>query len=310
MAAASAEGGVKPSLSTTPPSFYIFPYSQTPPAGIPAEHRKILLLIRHAQGAACPSLHFLRALFSPLPFSFPAPLPSLTAHLLCNPPPLPPPTRAGTHNVAVAKSGGQDGGLEEPEYKNEAWADARLTPIGEEQSATLQPVLAALPHPEIVLVSPLSRTIQTALIAFAGAASPVSLVCEELVRERNGAHPCDRRRPTAELRRDFPSVDFSPLRAEADDTWTPAREPWEGTVGRATAFLHKLAALPQSTVACVTHNDFLQALLLEAPELRAMDPALRKKFANAECMPLWFVFSESLPQGDPMSHKELQGSPR
>ena len=210
----------------------------------------------------------------------------------------------------MAQSGGADGGLEEPEYKNEAWADARLTPFGETQSATLQPVLAALPHPEVVLVSPLSRTVQTALIAFAAAPAPVRLVCEELIRERNGAHPCDRRRPTAELRAAFPTVDFSSLRAETDDTWTVAREPWEGTVARATAFLHRLAALPERVVAAVTHNDFLQALLLEAPELKAMDAALRKKFLNAECMPLWFVHGESLPLGDPLSAKEPEGSPR
>ena len=211
--------------------------------------------------------------------------------------------------MAVAQSGGKDGGLEEPEYKNEAWADARLTPFGEEQSASLQAVLAGLPHPELVLVSPLSRTIQTARIAFAAAAAPVAMVSEELIRERNGAHPCDRRRAVTALRADFPGVDFSAL-TETDETWTPAREPWERTVGRASAFLHRLAALPQRTVAAVTHNDFLQALLLEAPELRAMDPALRRTFKNAECMPLWFVHGEVLAGVEPLSAKEPHGSPR
>jgi hypothetical protein len=46
MAASSAS----PTLES--PSFYIFPYgSGAPPAGIPAENLKVLLLIRHSQGA-------------------------------------------------------------------------------------------------------------------------------------------------------------------------------------------------------------------------------------------------------------------
>ena len=297
MAAAHTEKPVlSGAASDTAPQFFIYPYG-APPAGIPAENLKVLLLIRHSQGA-CPA----RCSWRPSPPLHPA---------LPLPPPLP--TLPGTHNIAVAKSGGTDGGLEEPEYKNEAWADARLTPFGEEQSATLQGVLAGLPHPELVLVSPLSRTIQTALIAFAAAASPVRMVSEELIRERNGAHPCDRRRPVAALSADFPAVDFSSL-TETDETWTVAREPWEGTVGRATAFLHKLAALPQRAIAAVTHNDFLQALLLEAPQLRAMDPTLRRKFANAECMPLWFAWGEAaaaLAAGQQaLSPQELAGSPR
>lgn len=212
--------------------------------------------------------------------------------------------------MAVAQSGGKDGGLEEPEYKNEAWADARLTPFGEQQSATLQPALAALPHPGVVLVSPLSRTIQTALIAFGGAGAPAArFVSEELIRERNGAHPCDRRRPVAALAADFPAVDFGRLTA-VDETWTPAREPWPATVARATAFLHLLAAMPERVVAAVTHNDFLQALLLEAPELHAMEPGLRRKFQNAEVMPVWFVHGEALQAGGAASAKDVQGSPR
>ena len=294
------------------PQFYIFPYgSGEPPAGIPAEHLKVLLLIRHAQGALLAAAAARPRGAAPLRtlYCTPARTRALSSRPLPLPSSRPPSPPAGTHNVAVAKSGGKDGGLEEPEYKNEAWADARLTPFGEQQSATLQPALAALPHPGVVLVSPLSRTIQTALIAFGGAGAPAArFVSEELIRERNGAHPCDRRRPVAELAADFPAVDFGRLTA-ADETWTPAREPWPATVARATAFLHLLAAAPERVVAAVTHNDFLQALLLEAPELHAMEPGLRRKFQNAEVMPVWFVHGEALQAGA-TSAKDVQGSPR
>ena len=200
-------------------------------------------------------------------------------------PPPPPPT-PGTHNLAVLNSGGADGGLTEKEYENWAWHDARLTDLGKEQSSTVAPKLTALGHAvDLVLVSPLSRTIQTALLAVPG--SP-PFVVDERIRERNGKHPCDKRRPRGELEADFPGVDFSSLLAEEDDTWTTTREPWEKLVARAGDFCRALAARKEGNIAIVTHNDFLQALLLEAPELKTAEPALRKKFANAEMLALWY----------------------
>lgn len=192
----------------------------------------------------------------------------------------------GTHNLAVMNSGGVDGGLEE-EYKNWAWYDARLTELGLQQSAALRPTVEQLMPLDLVFVSPLSRAIQTGLAAIPPGPK---FVVEELVRERNGTHPCDKRRPKAELAKDFPSVDFAPLRAEEDDTWQPEREPWAQLVGRATAFLKRVSETPAKNIAVVTHNDFLQALLLEAPELKVSDPALRKKFTNAECMTVWMTW--------------------
>lgn len=161
-----------------------------------------------------------------------------------------------------------------------------MTDLGKEQSATVAPLLLALGHTiDVVIVSPLSRTIQTALIAVPG--SP-TFVVDERIRERNGKHPCDKRRLRSELLVDFPSVDFSPLTAEEDDSWTPEREPWEKLVARAGDFCRALAARPEQHIAVVTHNDFLQALLLDAPELKTAEPALRKKFVNAEMLAIWY----------------------
>jgi broad specificity phosphatase PhoE len=182
--------------------------------------------------------------------------------------------------------GGVDGGQED-EYKNWAWHDARLTDTGRAQAEALMPVMSA--HAlDVVFVSPLSRTIQTALLAIP--AGPPFVVLD-MIRERNGAHPCDKRRPKAELAADFPRVDFSPLSAEEDDSWTPEREPLDALVARAGDFLRFAAARAEHSIAIVTHNDFLQALLLEAPELRVSEPGLRRKFANAECMALWLSWS-------------------
>ena len=193
----------------------------------------------------------------------------------------------GTHNLAVLQAGGHDGGLQEEEYKNWAWHDARLTDLGKEQAAGLLPKMAA--HTvDVVLVSPLSRAVQTGLL---GVPPGPPFVATELLRERNGRHPCDKRRARTALTADFPTVDFSALTAEEDDSWTPEREPWADLVGRAGAFLRLLVTRPEAHIAAVTHNDFLQALLLEAPELRHADASMRRKFLNAEVMTVWVTWA-------------------
>jgi broad specificity phosphatase PhoE len=139
-------------------------------------------------------------------------------------------------------------------------------------------------HPlSVVFVSPLSRTIQTGLLAIP---EGPPFIVEDDIRERIGTHPCDKRRSRAELRADFPNVDFSTLAAEEDDKWTPEREPWGDLIARSTRVLHKLAARPETHIGLVTHNDFLQALLLDNERLRLASSALRKKFGNAEHLAL------------------------
>ena len=43
--------GLEPKPSVGVPQFYIFPYGSALPEGIPEAHVKVLLLIRHSQGA-------------------------------------------------------------------------------------------------------------------------------------------------------------------------------------------------------------------------------------------------------------------
>ena len=142
---------------------------------------------------------------------------------------------------------------------------------------------------DVVLVSPLSRTIQTGLLAIPP--GPPFIV-EDDVRERIGVHPCDLRRSRTELAADFPSVDVTTLAAEEDDKWTPEREPWAALVDRAMRVLHQVKARPETHVAIVTHNDFLQALLLDS-QLRLASEALRKKFGNAEHMPIVLTWADA-----------------
>ena len=177
------------------------------------------------------------------------------------------------------------------EYKNWAWKDARLTELGRQQASSLRPTM--LQHRlDVVLVSPLSRAIQTGLLAIP---YRQPFVVEDDIRERIGVHPCDMRRSRAEIKADFPEVDVTTLATEEDDKWTPEREPMEALVARTVRVMHKLKSRPETHIGLVTHNDFLTALLFDSP-IQLQSPALRKKFGNAEHMAMvltWTTFEAS-----------------
>lgn len=103
--------------------------------------------------------------------------------------------------------------------------------------------------------------------------------------------PCSSR---AEIAADFTSLDLSGLTAEDDPAWTPEREPMPALIARADAWLDAVSARPEASIAAVSHNDFLTALLFDS-SLRLADPELRRKFANAERLSLVLTWQELPP---------------
>ena len=141
--------------------------------------------------------------------------------------------------------------------------DAPLTAYGAEQAAALASETAAL-GVERVVTSPLTRAIQTTLLAFpAPRTAPITV--EALLRERLESS-CDVGRSPAALAADFPALAFGHL----PDRW------WhnEGTVDPQaivlepdTVFADRVAALrgwlgerPESTLAVIGHGAFLRTL--------------------------------------------------
>ncbi|KAF2871642.1 phosphoglycerate mutase [Massariosphaeria phaeospora] len=144
----------------------------------------------------------------------------------------------GWHNVAEAKYGmkawdsyysmldGADG---------MTWSDAKLTPTGQQQAkdvhALWQRLLpSGIPAPETYYVSPLTRTLETADLSFAGldlpADKPYKPIVKELLREALGIHTCDRRSPASTILTAFPHVTLEAGFSDADTLWRPDyREP-------------------------------------------------------------------------------------
>merc|ERR1711957_132121 len=128
--------------------------------------------------------------------------------------------------------------------------DPPLTDVGQEQAKTLltHSSLTSLRRPLTVVVSPLQRTLETAVLGFG---TDCRFIANSDLQETT-VYPCDMGFPQQILKDDFPSVDFS----ELDDAWVEKEEPLHhATYKRLDRFLHWCAALPHDEVACVTHQN-------------------------------------------------------
>ncbi|KAL5714839.1 hypothetical protein ACHQM5_016746 [Ranunculus cassubicifolius] len=212
----------------------------------------------------------------------------------------------GIHNVAGEK--------DHDAYMSEELFDAHLTPLGWEQVKKLRSHViqtGLVKKLDLVIVSPLLRTMQTAVGVFGGeeyanedgvkplmvenagnsSHSAISssdrppFVAVELCREHLGVHPCDRRRSIPEYTPLFPAIDFSLIENDDDILWKPDVRELDDHVGaRGLEFLNWLWTRKEKEIAVVTHSGFLFHTLKAA----GMDlhPLMKeetcKHFANCE----------------------------
>lgn len=189
------------------------------------------------------------------------------------------------------------------QYKLEKFLDCPLSAQGFVQVADLRKQVASSPPPgfpvDLVVVSPLLRTLQTAVGTFApphtsipanlpstkepskdchptltvtvaevtGAGqsavtttSPARILANELCRETLHVHVCDKRGDISERKPLFPTVDFSQLTADVDSLWRAApRETRQEIFDRASEFAEWLLQQSAQSIAVVSHSGFLHA---------------------------------------------------
>ncbi|KXG25754.1 phosphoglycerate mutase-like protein 1 isoform X2 [Sorghum bicolor] len=212
----------------------------------------------------------------------------------------------GIHNVAGEKDFGA--------YMSHDLFDAQLTPLGWSQVDGLREHVkksGLAEKIELVISSPLLRTMQTAVGVFGGEkytdgvnAPPLmvenaghsgrpavsSLNCPpfiavETCREHLGVHPCDKRRSITEYRPLFPAIDFSLIENDEDVLWEPdVREANEAVALRGMKFMDWLWTREEKEIAIVSHSGFLfHTLSMYSKECH---PTIRdevsKHFANCE----------------------------
>ena len=138
--------------------------------------------------------------------------------------------------------------------------DAPITPLGESQARQARAEVSQLGL-ENVIVSPFTRTLQTAHLIF-GKELPFQI--NAMVREQL-CNSCDVGSPPRELARAYPHLDFDHL----DDCWWHdgekdhrgiSVEPHETLQERANGFAEYLKREQIHSTAIVTHGNFIRAL--------------------------------------------------
>lgn len=163
------------------------------------------------------------------------------------------------------------------QYRHPKNHDARLTAFGEQQCDALATSSADLvAGAQLVITSPLTRCVQTALLSFPAlaAADPkaVPFLAHESVRETVN-FPCDAHRPLSLVAAEFPRVDFSHCPTEHDRIWNAYAgalpEDHDGhresanlasVADRGREFFEWLGERGETTVVVSSHSAFLRCL--------------------------------------------------
>lgn len=227
----------------------------------------------------------------------------------------------GVHNV--------EGDKNYNVYMSAEYFDAQLTPLGWEQVENLRKHVHStglIKKIDVVITSPLLRTLQTAVGVFGGenytdrmdslplmvanagnsgrsAISSINnppIVAVELCREHLGVHPCDKRRSVGEYKCLFPAVDFSLIESDEDTLWkADVRETTEELVARGVKFLNWLFTRKEKEIAIVSHSGFLfRTLATLGNDLPLfMKEEIHSHFANCELRSMVIV-NKSMPDLD------------
>tara|TARA_B100000795_G_scaffold88464_1_gene64299 strand:+ start:184 stop:717 length:534 start_codon:yes stop_codon:yes gene_type:complete len=127
--------------------------------------------------------------------------------------------------------------------------DTTLTTNGMRQA-----IEATVTTPDLVLVSPLTRTLQTATLMFPG----VKMVALECLKEYpQHTEICNRRSPISTIGKLFPHVDFSDCQTNIQKWPNEPPKPADNI----DIFYGKLKAYKEQQIAVVTHSTWLKYFL-------------------------------------------------
>ncbi|KAK9166161.1 hypothetical protein Scep_001352 [Stephania cephalantha] len=232
----------------------------------------------------------------------------------------------GVHNVEAEK--------DEKAFLSPSLFDAHLTPLGWQQVDNLREhvhVSGLLKRIELVIASPLLRTLQTAVGVFGGegyvdgmnvlplmvanagnsgrsaysSSNCPPFIAVELCREHLGVRPCDSRRSISEYGPLFPAIDFSLIEDDEDVWWkADVREPNEDVAARGMKFLNWLWTREEKEIAVVTHSGFLFHTLKEYGKgcHPMMKEEICKHFANCELRSMVLVDRNMVGKDPPVTN--------
>lgn len=177
-------------------------------------------------------------------------------------------------------------------YRREDLEDATLTELGLEQCKNFRESNTnSFEDAQLLVVSPLRRTMQTATHCFLQLKGNIPWVAVECLREMTGLHPCDRRLSITEHKKNFNYIDFSEIHEDADPLYYQykLREPKEHVTRRTQQFMEWLKERPETEIIVVTHHGYMMNLFhnsIKTPEPEKDDTP----FENCEIRSFTILF--------------------
>ena len=115
---------------------------------------------------------------------------------------------------------------------------------------------------QLVVVSPMNRTIQTATRTLPQLVNRVQWIALESVREQVGTHSCDQRMPLSWHRANYRHVNFDGITFDSDMLKTAyqqcdSSEPSSHVIQRCMEFIKWLSNRPEQEIVVVSHYNFL-----------------------------------------------------
>ncbi|KAK0666056.1 histidine phosphatase superfamily [Cercophora samala] len=145
--------------------------------------------------------------------------------------------------------------------------DPELSALGRSQCNSLRENLVPKitgPNPELevglIIVSPMRRTIETALLAFGDLGIPFEA---HAGWQENSIQPCDTGSPIPALRKEFPQVNFDHVDPVYPDKTSPAGKKYfnskQAILARGQEVLRDLKRRKEKAIIVVSHSGFLRA---------------------------------------------------
>ena len=134
--------------------------------------------------------------------------------------------------------------------------DAALTYLGQEQSIQLGYKWEQKSNIELVLVSPLMRTLETAMNIFGD--TDVKIMAHDFLREYPiGEDTCNKRSDRSYFKRKFPRIDFTGIAKDRDIDWTEERETMESFEDRIHQMKQYVNNRSEKKIAIVGHSSYI-----------------------------------------------------
>jgi len=154
------------------------------------------------------------------------------------------------HNVLYHKYGIKT-------FYNPDYVDTPLLPEGQNQANKLSQSWTDIQNIELVIVSPLKRTLETAIRIFNGINVPI--IALEMCREYPlGLHTCNKRSNKEELELLYPHINFDDLLSNKDDMWDDKKEETIDSLNARISLIKEyIKNRPERTIAFVNHSAFI-----------------------------------------------------